>query len=1353
MAKKPENRSEFRPPSTLEERGALIKNLKDDLDALTVEVGALRQGGEEVDGFVKSISLLIFELTDERGEPKRFIKDQDRFAKTINKISKKIDKIKNKLQELAAEKPEVQVVEPAVAESVVEETPNSQDIIEEQIKEDVKELEVVAAGEDMEFKKHEERYFDSEKKLEEFLGYIDSFDLEKENTKDIKDFKDSLVELKTMLNNKEYDKFKEVYELFIEALKDAYEQVTMKAGFKKLESEQKQSIPVEKEQPKKEKKVVAKAVKPVVVQTEQKTEEIHDELKQKEWEDRIELHNNLRQDFMRLAEVVRVAHSRDVSRELFEKYDNDMGGLQEFLDIVKETNDLKVFDVNINNFNKKFNGLINNLEPDLKYAFENNGVFPKKEKPIKKEVKKEQKKEIKTVVEKPVEEKKIESKLEPLDPEVEKEIVLEKIEEKPVVEIKTSEKESVAAGEIPDKGVVEDKVVKTEKKIELSSELPQEKEDEVLATKTAEEKPEEPKKGLWKRFKEAIFHPETKKVAKKVSYDTVTSILGIKLITDALYAIKGKGDIVEWWKGRKESKGSKEAIAEAYKGFAEAFEEGQKNNKENLENEKIEKHLANLKTKIEASSVSPEEKKSLLIRLLGISTNHKKNREQAIKERDGEMNRALDAYVQVKVSDMKIARDVFNFALTATGMAALRGVAYASASVLERVGKARKEFTKETLGKGGNSAERKFVAKDVIVNSAIETARALIGKGEKKGEGGVRRAVDFVKAFGMVARGFGIYGLAISGTTVHEQAIDKLLVQLKEQGTATTISKNFANHMERVWETYSNPTSMLGGNKEPEKSDIPSAPEPSPVVERQEIPVPVEVPVAIGIDQIISDNKLSAEFSDSLVSFLKQHPELSNQESIQNILNASKIGPDTHSHHESIIKGTIDTLDESGGERRQVIFEEILKHGGPKAAADYLQSQYFSSQHLSHLSGYIRKGTPDEYLKFVEKYNTKDARMVSGLFQAMQGRESTDLANAGLEVDASGSKPGIDNHVRGKVSYFGLENGKPVLSGSGSVSVDQMGAHVESVDKNVVTDKDKGLDLGQISVKESVREDWQKMGSRLAPQWEGNAGNQVIETSAVVPQVEPSKIEVVPPRTHVEKTINTYKSSELAPVVESTPVTTPVEKPLPTEKIQTPAPKQESAEIKPEKSPASPLNEFLKEYGSSKKEFFGNFENMRNEMGKHLDNSLIYTEGGEEFLREKAIYLHGLQEKYKNALENGLKLSATDLRQMDKLLRAEELYKNGKSEWMENLDKAIFSKNDLKVMELALASHTNPNSEPILTNDSSGVRVWDPEQKKDVFLHVQGSIFNLDKDGNLVEKNSAGETVTEKEKVLKIFRK
>ncbi len=353
----------------------------------------------------------------------------------------------------------------------------------------------------------------------------------------------------------------------------------------------------------------------------------------------------------------------------------------------------------------------------------------------------------------------------------------------------------------------------------------------------------EPEKGWWtrlkekgKNLKESIFNKDTGKALGKMSYDTITSVLGVKLATDLVYGLAtGKGDLAEWWKGRKESKGSREAITETYQSLMQSFKKI-KRNEALAESEKIETRLADFKTKIESARISSEAKKELSDRLLTIGEKHQEDTETAAKERDKEVRRVLEAYVQGKISGMKIAKDGLNLALTATGLLMLRGAVYAGVSKAEGVEKAKREYAKQTLGTDAKKAELKFVAKDVIINAAIETAHGLsLGVFSKEKIGVKRRTLNFIKEIGTVARGFGIYGLAFSHAELPGQSIDKLISQIKEHGVAGAISDNFIHNVERVAHLYTHPTEAFTRHKGPvaprpeEYREIPDHPVPEPL--------------------------------------------------------------------------------------------------------------------------------------------------------------------------------------------------------------------------------------------------------------------------------------------------------------------------------------------------------------------------------------------------------------------------------------------------------------------------------------------------------------------------------------------
>ena len=485
--------------------------------------------------------------------------------------------------------------------------------------------------------------------------------------------------------------------------------------------------------------------------------------------------------------------------------------------------------------------------------------------------------------------------------------------------------------------------------------------------------------------------------------------------------------------------------------------------------------------------------------------------------------------------------------------------------------------------------------------------------------------------------------------------------------------------------------------------------------------VPVEVASSFSVDQFALEHKLSPEAAAALSNLAQEYPELNNPDSVQNILNSSQVGGGVRSHY-SFIKGHIDTLDEGGGERRQVIFEELLKKGGPESAAKYLQSQDFSERHLSYLSKYIDKDTPAQYLKFARQYDEEDNKMVRGLFRAMQGRESTDLANAGLEVDATDAKPGIDNHVRGEVNYFGLENNQPILSGSGSVTVDQMstGIHHETAAvlpgaEPVATEPKFVLSehttLERTSPLEAAKEVSAKSGAELMTDYPPEA-----------------KINAPAP-TRVEKTLNTISAKTSAVETKTSAVSVGA---------------KGSAGIETAAAPAEDVrvsaNEFLRERGSSPREFINTYDKMVDATIEKFNNSFVFRGDSEIILQKKIDFLYNNQpDLIFEKLSSHEITGSENLRIIEKVLAVEEKFNTYKPDWMSDFRDVMFKKED-KVIDLVMIEGREVLREPVLTNGGHAARIWDPVEGEDIFIHDKDWIFNTNEKGELLMTDQYGVT-------------
>ncbi len=609
--------------------------------------------------------------------------------------------------------------------------------------------------------------------------------------------------------------------------------------------------------------------------------------------------------------------------------------------------------------------------------------------------------------------------------------------------------------------------------------------------------PPPPDKSRWERFKDAFKDKETRKFSRKVAYNTITSVLGIKTITDLGLAAFGKGDIAEWRKGTKESKVFVESIFDAYQKLLQSSERTKKGEPSALD-EGVGVRLEDLKSIInDTKKISPEAKQQITERIWAISIKHQEDTDEAREERDAEVRRLLESYIHAKVSGAQIAKDGLNTLLTLGGGLFARGIGYAVGSVAERVQKARREHTYKNAGSINGESEFGFVAKDVTVRAAWETVRSLAGQGAKKGTSGTGKAMDFVKALGTIARAVGIYGSLLSSHASPGEQIDAIIDRV-ESGQVLKIWEEPIHNASRALESYgrvvhavANPIETLesikdkitGGGQtdhgilkramndavaqahpEPIPVPIPAAPQPGGDSHKPGTAVEADQPIAevrtpgSAVREFGVDNKLDKDFYphlEKLVTGEKGFPELNNSESLQRILSASEGGSGVHSHH-GFIKYEINTEVEVGAERQQVIFEEILDKGGPERAAKYLESLKFSRPQLKYIEDWVGKGKTSakvDWKAFAAKYKETDGsdhKMVEGLWRSMQGEENQDFANARL------TGKGVDLHIHGHIYSFGVdEKGKPILSAvegkDGYVTKDQMrvvGGRKIAIDKN-----------------------------------------------------------------------------------------------------------------------------------------------------------------------------------------------------------------------------------------------------------------------------------------------------------------
>ncbi|MBI5733950.1 MAG: hypothetical protein HY973_03345 [Candidatus Kerfeldbacteria bacterium] len=328
-----------------------------------------------------------------------------------------------------------------------------------------------------------------------------------------------------------------------------------------------------------------------------------------------------------------------------------------------------------------------------------------------------------------------------------------------------------------------------------------------------------------------------KKVWKMVGeqfYKTATTVLGVKTITDFAEIVgravvqkgslrekwskaieESKGDLGKYFLGKKEVSLDKEklddALADLFKSYREVTDKKEDNAKEKFW--QTVKELDRLTKEGGAKYLPAEEKKAYREQLAQIIWQYRKKQADLDGERNKKISRAGNLYIQNKVSGFVVARDALNTAFTATGVPVLRTLGYSAMAALERGSKANREFEKSLL-KGVKTKESDskaaFILKDIVVNSTVETVRALRLQG-KKGDK-QHKVKDFIEAFGSVSRAFGLGTLAVAQInhenviTGIEKAIGQFGKSVEEHGLVSGLGgqmwHNFSSNVDRLLHLY-----------------------------------------------------------------------------------------------------------------------------------------------------------------------------------------------------------------------------------------------------------------------------------------------------------------------------------------------------------------------------------------------------------------------------------------------------------------------------------------------------------------------------------------------------------------------
>jgi|GEM_PF-2620254 len=321
----------------------------------------------------------------------------------------------------------------------------------------------------------------------------------------------------------------------------------------------------------------------------------------------------------------------------------------------------------------------------------------------------------------------------------------------------------------------------------------------------------EQKTGVWEKVKgwfgkgkEIAKNKEVQDAAAEATYNSATSILGIKFVTDLGRAIVGKGDIAQYVKQKLEDR----TIRNNFEALIQSRQRGKDEKLSEEERaEAASKFYAQAKNVFrainESKRIDPKEKQEMKEKLKTLARDYEQEKDKNEKQAQKATIDVIEAYTKNKVSGMTIAKDFLNTALTATGTFALRGVMYAGAAAGERFLKLRKEnIRKEVKGEAKNN-----IVKGVLIDSFTETFHELTlhRLDKKSGEiSSTRKAADLIKAIGTLARIAGIGGLALGELrTEGVGIIQKTLENIEKSVENNVFEKggmlnNFAANFDRL---------------------------------------------------------------------------------------------------------------------------------------------------------------------------------------------------------------------------------------------------------------------------------------------------------------------------------------------------------------------------------------------------------------------------------------------------------------------------------------------------------------------------------------------------------------------------
>jgi len=281
-------------------------------------------------------------------------------------------------------------------------------------------------------------------------------------------------------------------------------------------------------------------------------------------------------------------------------------------------------------------------------------------------------------------------------------------------------------------------------------------------------------------------------IAIKTVYNTAASIFGIKTLTDIVLAIGGKGDIHQALTERLGKRGiiKKMEEFELAKEKVKEVKESKAEKDKKMESIKVMMDIyQDIKDKMielkKSGSLSETQEKEFLQKLKMVSLKQKEHKEKLEKKLEIDVKSVVDAYVENKVSGIKIIKDALNTGLLLTGFGALRTFAYTGSSIAEWGQKVLQKQSREKVL--NNKIDVTY--KKELWNTIKEHGNNLIFQ---SGDTKFQKTANFAKTIGLVTRGLGIYhGAEFINGSGPDQMFHNFIKSVEQNGIGATVRVNF----------------------------------------------------------------------------------------------------------------------------------------------------------------------------------------------------------------------------------------------------------------------------------------------------------------------------------------------------------------------------------------------------------------------------------------------------------------------------------------------------------------------------------------------------------------------------------